>query len=74
MNSFLKLGLKNADDVARMLLPAIKQMGNSDVARKAVQGLRRMGADIPGVVDDIAIVPKRPPVYEARPAPFSSAK
>ena len=69
MNSFLKLGLKNADDVARMLLPAIKQMGNSDVARKAVQGLRRMGADIPGFVDDIAIVPKRTPGYQApRPA------
>ena len=65
MNSFLRLGLKNADDVARLILPAIKQMGNSDVARKAVRGLRSMGANIPGVADDLVVVPKRTPGYQA---------
>ena len=59
MNSFLKLGIKNVDDVARMLLPAIRQMGNSDITRKAYQGLRNLGANLPGPADDLVVVAKR---------------
>ena len=69
MNSFLKLGIKNVDDVARLLLPAIRQMGNSDITRKAYQGLRNLGANLPGAADDLVVVAKRTPAYKApRPA------
>ena len=59
MNSFLKLGVKNLDDVARLVLPAIRQMGNSDLTRKAYQGLRKLGANLPGPADDLVVVTKR---------------
>ena len=69
MNSFLKLGVKNLDDVARLVLPAIRQMGNSDLTRKAYQGLRKLGANLPGAADDLVVVTKRTPGPSApRPA------
>ena len=69
MNSFLKLGIKNVDDVARLLLPAIRQMGNSAITRKAYQGLRNLGANLPGPADDLVVLAKRTPGPSApRPA------
>ena len=69
MNSFLTLGIKNVDDVARLLLPAIRQMGNSAITRKAYQGLRNLGANLPGPADDLVVLAKRTPGPSApRPA------
>jgi hypothetical protein len=62
-----KLGIKNADDLARLIMPAVQQMDNPALVNKALSGLRRMGANLGNLADDLipTSVAKRVPARRA---------
>jgi len=67
LNNILNLGIKNADDLARLIMPAVQQMDNPALVNKALSGLRRMGANVGNLADDLipTSVAKRVPARQA---------
>ena len=53
LKNILKLGINNADDLARLIMPAVSQMDNPALVNKALSGLRRMGANVGNLADDV---------------------
>lgn len=47
LGKLLRVGIKNADDLARQVMPAIMQTGDSVLVEKATNALRKMGASVP---------------------------
>jgi len=67
LKNILKLGINNADDLARLIMPAVSQMDNPALVNKALSGLRRMGANVGNLADDLipSSVPTRVPGRQA---------
>ena len=67
LKNILNLGIKNADDLARLIMPAVQQMDNPALVNKALSGLRRMGANVGNLADDLipTSVAKRVPARQA---------
>ncbi len=47
LGRLIKAGIKNADDLAQQVMPAILQTGDSVLVEKATNALRKMGANVP---------------------------
>lgn len=47
LGKLLRVGIKNPDDLARQVMPAIMQTGDSVLVEKATNALRKMGASVP---------------------------
>lgn len=47
LGKLIKAGIKNADDLARQVMPAIMQTGDSVLVETATNALRKMGANVP---------------------------
>ena len=67
LKNILNYGIKNADDLARVIMPAVLQMDNPALVNKALSGLRRMGANVGNLADDLipTSVAKRVPARQA---------
>ncbi len=48
-----RLGINNADDLARLIMPAVQQMDNPALVNKVMSGLQRMGVKFGSVADDL---------------------
>ena len=53
LKNILNLGIKNADDLARLIMPAVQQMDNPALANKVMSGLQRMGIKFGSAADDL---------------------
>ena len=47
VGKLLRQGIKSADDLARQVMPAIMQTGDSVLIERTTNALRKMGADVP---------------------------
>lgn len=47
LGKLFRAGIKNPDDLARQVMPAIMQIGDSVLVEKATNALRKMGANVP---------------------------
>lgn len=47
VKNLIRAGIKNVDDLARQVMPAILQTGDSVLVEKATNALRKMGASVP---------------------------
>jgi hypothetical protein len=67
ISGIAKLGIKNADDLARLIMPAVQQMDNPALVNKVLSGLRRMGANLGNLADDLipTSVARRVPARQA---------